>query len=386
MFNLFPQRINTNQGATPLPRTRPMLRIDLDAVADNWRALNTITNQAECSAVVKADAYGLGVAPIARRLVKEGCKTFFVAIPDEAFALRDSLPDPDINIFCLGGLSEPADAMIEYNIIPVINHAEDLQTWMDTAKTVEQKLPAALHFDTGLNRLGFSLAEAEILAEDTSWREDIDLVLVMSHLACADEPFHPLTDIQNWRFQALRELFPDTPASLAASDGIFRGSNKHYDLVRPGAALYGVNPTPERPTNPMKPVVTLTAPVIQLRTVDMDGPVGYSATRNVIRGQRLAVVAYGYADGLFRSASNAAKFYYNGMEMPVIGRVSMDVTILDVSNIPDGELEVGTHVVVIGQNQSVDDLAKSCGTIGYEILTALGNRFERFYVEKNGKK
>lgn len=377
---VLPQMIPAT-GTTTLPPDRAVLIVDLDAIADNWRSLNTVTNKAETAAVVKANAYGLGMKEVVQRLVQEGCRTFFVALPQEALNLRNTIDNYDINIVCLNGLCGQAEMMIEKDIIPVINNHEDLSAWTLAARESGHRLPAVFHFDTGLNRLGFNMSDAETIAQDNKWQQHLDLVLIMSHLACADEPDHPLTDIQNWRFQRILENFPDIPASLAASDGIFRGASKHYDLVRPGIALYGGNPTPER-GNPMKSAVTLTAPILQIRTADQDGTVGYGATRNISKGQRLATIAYGYADGLFRSTSNKAQFYYDGHVLPVLGRISMDVTVVDISEVPEGELEVGDHIVVLGQYQSLEDLARPSGTISYELLTALGNRFERHYVTK----
>jgi alanine racemase len=359
--------------------SKAVLTVDRGAIAENFRRLQRTAPGSEVAAVVKADAYGLGVSEVARTLRQAGCEKFFVAHGDEGLALRAVLADAEI--YVLHGLAGEEGAAIEARLIPVLNHPGELQRHVDQARRRNRRLPAALHVDSGMWRLGFGAAE--LAALDAGTLDALDLRLVMSHLACAEEPGHPLNEEQRARFERRRAMLPPAPASLANSSAIFLGAAFHYQLCRAGVALYGVNPTPG-PTpgqaNPMAPVVTLEAPVLQVYEVDAHGAVGYGATYPVRPGARLATVPVGYADGYLRAAGGRAVARIAGRPVPLAGRVSMDLLTLDVSSLPPDAVRSGTMAVLIGGPNGVDELAAAAGTIGYEVLTRLGTRFARRYI------
>ena len=354
---------------------RATLEIDLAALAANWRLLAARAPGAETAAVVKADAYGLGLEPVARALARAGCRTFFVARLEEGVSLRRILPE--VRIFVLDGVGRgEEEEFARQRLVPVLNQPAELDHWRRFAQQSSRALPAALHLDTGMTRLGFAPgAWRELGAADL---EGLRLQLVMSHLACADEPDHPLNARQLARFRALADRFGDVPLSLAASSGIFLGPEYHFHLCRPGVALYGVNPTPGA-SNPMRPVVRLTAPVLQVHEIEEDGSVGYGATYSTRPGMRIATVPVGYADGIPRAASNRARARIAGREVRYAGRVSMDLLGLDVSGLPPDRCRPGSEVELIGGPDGVDALAAAADTIGYEILVRLGRRFRRVY-------
>lgn len=354
-----------------------LLTIDLDAVAANWQALKRRQGTGECAAVVKADAYGLGMEPVAQALWRAGCRTFFVALLDEALRLRARLPEAAIHVLNgpeRGGEEETRRA----RLVPVLNSPDDIERWSALARRSGEVLPAALHLDTGMARLGLSPAEARDLAAHPERLAGIDLTLVMSHLACADEPDHPLNARQLGLFRDMRVLFPQGRSSLANSSGLFLGEGFRADLGRPGAALYGVNPQPSGP-NPMAQVVRLQGEILRVRDIDSGESVGYGATWRAARRTRLATVAVGYGDGYLRSLSNSGFASLDGVRVPVVGRVSMDLITLDVTDAAD-RAKPGAWVDLIGPGATVDDLAAAAGTIGYEILTGLGARYRRTYV------
>jgi alanine racemase len=351
-----------------------VLTIDLGAIAQNYRRLQQAAPGSEIAGVVKANAYGLGAGEVARTLWQAGCRRFFVAHGDEGLALREQLPEA--RIYVLNGLpGQPAAT--EAGLVPVLNHPGELQRHVALARARERRLPAALHVCTGMWRLGFT--ETEALALDHAMLAALDLQLVISHLACADEPANPLNELQRTRFDQLRARLPAAPASLANSSGIFLGAAFHHQLCRPGVALYGVNPTPGR-ANPMAPVVTLEAPVLQVYEVDRHGTVGYGATFPIRPGGRIATVPVGYADGYLRAAGNRATARIAGRPVPLAGRVSMDLITLDVSALPADAVRPGTMVELIGGPDGLDELAEAAGTIGYELLCRLGTRFARRYI------
>ncbi|TPK93616.1 MULTISPECIES: alanine racemase [unclassified Mesorhizobium] len=354
-----------------------ILTIDLGAIRENYRRLKTRLNGVRCASVLKADGYGLGAAQVALALAKEGCDIFFVALLGEGIALRKAIgPGPDI--FVLNGLppgSEPEATAAR--LCPVINSAMQLKAWRETARGMGQSLPAAIQVDSGMARLGMAPAEVEAMAAEAGAFDGIDIRLVMSHLARADEPQQAANEKQRQEFERLRKILPAAPASLANSSGIFLGLAYHYDLARPGAALYGVNPTPHDP-NPMLPVIRLQAKVAQTRHVGAGAGIGYGHSHQADGPLRLATISLGYGDGWHRRAASAA--WFEGTRLPFIGRVSMDSIILDISALPAGRLGEGDLVELIGPAQSVDDAAGHAGTIGYEILTSLGARFHRRYV------
>ncbi len=348
-----------------------VLTIDLSAVAANYRALAKAAKGAECGAVVKADAYGLGVKPVAKALATAGAKTFFVAHLEEGIALRAILPK--VRIFVFHGVCKGQEKIFyEYHLIPILNDVYQIEIWKDFARKKKENLKSAIHVDTGMNRLGLSSGEAQRLDV-----EGLALELVMSHLACANAPDSPKNEAQYRHFNQARKRFSGVAASLANSAGIVLKKCYHFDLVRPGIALYGSNKG-RGPT--MRHVATLTAPIIQLRRIDTPQTVGYGATREVAAGALLATIPVGYADGYMRSLSNVASGYILGYKAPVVGRVSMDLIVLDVTRVPQSKIGIGTEVELLGERCTVDELAKQAGTIPYEILTRLGDRFKRVYV------
>ena len=374
--------------AEPLPEpadvqheTGGSLTIDLGAIEANWRALARQTLTVECGAVVKANGYGMGIEPVTATLAKAGCKTFFVADIAEARRVRSRASDA--TIYVLTGCSpESAPAFIELNARPVINSMTELAEWDAFVAVRNWRGGAALQVDTGMNRLGISALEAAALAPRVQ-TEDHGITLLMSHLACAEIPDHPLTATQIALFREIRALYRGIPASLANSSGIFLGDSVLCDLVRPGAALYGVNPTPGR-SNPMQGVVELTGRILQVRSVSPDESVGYGATWTAKRASRIVVVALGYADGLVRSASASdgkpgAAAIIAGKPCPVAGRISMDLVCVDVTDLPDGAVHRNDVATFIGAGIGVDDFAAAAGTIGYEVLTRLGMRCHLIY-------
>jgi alanine racemase len=362
-----------------IDRAGAVLSIDIDAVTANWRALSArMRSGARCAAVVKADAYGLGADKIAPALLAAGCRRFVVATIDEGIALRPLLGDAEILV--LGGPFPGTEAeFLAHDLLPVLNSPEQVADWVAFCRAQGQRLPAVLHVDTGMARLGLSQAEAIALAADRRALDAFTLVLVMSHLACADTPEHELNALQLARFNAARALFPDVPGSLSASSGIFLGTDWHADWTRPGAALYGIQPTAEGP-NPMTPVVRLQGRVIRVRDVDAGDTVGYGATYRRSDKGRLAIVAAGYADGLFRSLGNRGCGHLGESRVPLVGRVSMDLVIFDVTGIPAAQAHPGALIDLIGPSHSIDDIARDASTIGYEVLTALSRRYHRVHL------
>lgn len=356
-----------------------VLTINLAAIKRNYGLLRDMSASAECAALVKADAYGAGVDHVAPALQEAGCRAFFVATLDEAITLR-GITGPGVQIYVLNGvMSDGIDLYLENELSPVLNDLSQIQTWNDHAREIEQQLSAAIHFDTGMSRLGLPEDEARVLAQDHTMLEGIDIRYLMSHLVSAEEPDNPLNGRQLKRFASVRDALPPYPASLANSSGIFLGPAYHLDLVRPGVALYGVNPQPSK-SNPMSEVIQLKAKILQVRLVDSPQTVGYGATHRVAGPTKIATLPVGYADGYLRSLSSRGFCYVGGMRVPVVGRVSMDLITLDVSSVPPEFAHPGTEVDVIGGPVSVDDLADAGGTIAYEILTALGSRYRREYV------
>ena len=359
-----------------------LLTVDLEAIAANYRQLRGyLAPYTECGAVVKADAYGLGLGPVAGALWAAGCRCFFVALTQEGLRLRALLPDAAIHVFN-GVEADTAAEAAAAGLVPVLNHPGQLEAWAQEARTRGVKLPAMLHVDTGMNRLGLSTAEVAALAGAPDQMADLALDAVMSHLACADDPGNPLNGEQLARFSAaLETLAPLRPrrASLANSSGIFLGPPFRFDLARPGAALYGINPRASD-ICPMAQTIRLQGKILQTRTIDTPSTVGYGATHRAEPGQRIATIGVGYADGFLRSLSNSASAFIGNVRVPVIGRVSMDLITIDVTAVPASDTHPGALVDLIGPGHTADDLAREAGTIGYEILCALGRRFERRYL------
>jgi alanine racemase len=355
-----------------------LLTIDLDAVAENYRRLRAQLARAVCGAAVKADAYGLGVAQVAPALARAGCRDFFVAHLDEGIVLRPRLPEAAI--YVLNGVlpGEEAD-FAAHRLIPALNSLPQIDRWAKWARDHETTAPAAIHVDTGMSRLGLEDSDLDSLAQDAHRLAGIDLRLVMSHLACAEETENPMNEAQRTGFERARRRLPDVRASLANSSGIFLGPAYQFDLARPGAGLYGVNPTPGRP-NPMLPVIRLEGKIVQVRDIDHPRTVGYGAAHSVRRRSKIATVAIGYADGYLRSLSGRGLCRLADFEVPIVGRVSMDLITLDVTDVPDAVAVEGAVVEMIGATHTVDDVADKAGTNGYEILTGLGPRYQRRYM------
>ncbi len=362
-------------GTEPLP-SAAVLTIDLAAVVANHRRLAARAPTAQVAGVVKADAYGLGARQIAPALAAAGCRNFFVAQLGEALALKPHLP-PDAALYVLNGVLAGEDQhCVAHAITPVLNDLGQVARWSEAARRIGRPLPAAVHFDTGMSRLGLTAAEAEALLADASRLDGLDLRLVMSHLVASEEAEHPHNALQFERFAVLRRRFPHVRASLANSSGVFLSNQCHYDLVRPGAATYGINPLPGQ-ANPMQSVATLTARVLQVRTIDPPEAVGYGATHRVTGPTRIATIGCGYADGWLRSLSNRGNAILAGMRVPVVGRVSMDLITLDVTAVPT--VRTGDQAVLMGADLPVDEVAERAGTNGYEVLTRLGPRLHRVY-------
>ncbi len=358
-----------------------ILTIDLAAIEANWKKLSSMTVPVECAAVVKGDAYGCGIEPVTRKLVKAGCRTFFVADAGEGRRVREITSEA--TIYVLNGLMPgSAQAFANDNLRPIINSTTELAEWDAFVGTRKWRGGAALHVDTGMNRLGVTVDEAVAMAPRIQ-SANHGLTLLMSHLACAETPDHPMNDRQIRVFREIRIMYRGLPSSLANSSGIFLGGTLYCDLVRPGIALYGANPTPGK-TNPMRPAVELRARVIQVRTINKGETVGYGASFTATRPTRIAVVAVGYADGFLRSAGPskgkpAGEVIVAGKRCPLAGRVSMDVIAIDVTDIPEGRVRRGDVVTLMGEGMTVDDLAATMGTISYEVLTSLGRRYHRIY-------
>ena len=348
------------------------VRIDLDALARNYRMLRERSKPGECAAVVKADAYGLGVERVARRLLREGCKRFFVATLAEAQQLRVFAPDAEIGVF-EGALASSVGALAAIEARPVLSTLEQVERWAGKGR-------ALLHLDTGMNRLGLRAADVAALAQRRDLLDALSLDFVMTHLACADEPAHPMNAEQLARFDQMRAVVPHLRTSIGNSAGTLIDAAHRGDLARPGIALYGGNPFSDRP-NPMEAVVTLTAPILQLHEVGEPEPVGYGSTYVAAPPARVAVVGIGYADGYPRNLGNAGTAAVQGTRVPVVGRVSMDLIAIDVTSVPRENVAVGGAVELIGPAVGVDEVAAAAGTISYEILTGLGRRLVREYVE-----
>ena len=360
-----------------------LVTVDLDQIAANWRALAAVVAPAECAAVVKADAYGLGVERIVPALVTAGCRTFFVATAEEAAQVRN-LTEVAV-IYVLDGLvSGSGPWLADIGARPALATLDDCLEWAALCDARDRVMAAALHVDTGLNRLGLSAADVTALAADSSLFNRIGVSLVMSHLASADTPGDRKNTAQLLAFEQLRAALPPAPASLAASDGLMLGADYHFDLVRPGYAIYGGQPTKGR-TAPVKPAVRVQARVLQVREVAEGETVGYSATWRAMRPSRIATIAAGYADGTARAASATnttagGSIGFKGRIAPLVGRVSMDLITADVTGLGESAPRRGDFVDLVGPGLSLEAVGAASGTIGYEVLTRLPRRFHRRYL------
>jgi alanine racemase len=369
--------------------TAPLrLMVDLAALADNWRDMAKRSGKARASAVVKADAYGMGIEDCSATLYHAGARDFFVATVAEGATLRPHAPEA--RIFVLSGIWPGQEAQVFNNdLVPVVASEEQLSFWM-SLMAERGDHPFALHVDTGFNRLGLPLEDALHLADDPTRPASFDPVLVLSHLACADTPSSPMNRVQLESFRRVSAAFEGIESSLSASAGIFLGADYHFDLTRPGIALYGGEAVNDM-ANPMRPVAKAEARILQIRDAGEGQTVSYGGTFRLTRASRLAIASVGYADGYHRSLSGSgiplremgyggAYGFINGYEVPVAGRVTMDLTIFDVTDVPASAIRAGDYIELLGPNVPVDEVARVGGTIGYEMLTGLGLRYERQYL------
>lgn len=362
----------------PASRAGAVLTVDLAAIAANYRFLAEKVGNATCAAVVKADAYGLGAAQVAPVLEQAGAREFFVAHVDEGLALR-AFVSPHVRITVLHGARPHAlKDCVAAGLRPVLNSLEQVAQLQAFAQQTGQRQDAVLQLDTGMSRFGFSGQDVALLAEKPSLLDGISLSLIMSHLACADTPANEANVQQLERLTAYAALLPKAPLSLAASSGIFIGDAFHRNLVRPGAALYGVAPNQTQP-NPLRPVVRLQAHVLQTRTLSKGDRVGYGLSWQAEGPCRIATLATGYADGFARQGAATGCAWFKGHRLPILGRISMDSMTVDVSALSEDALGADTLVDLLNEQYGVDDVAAAEGTIGYEVLTSLGRRYHRVY-------
>ncbi|MGD1878860.1 MAG: alanine racemase [Kiloniellaceae bacterium] len=365
------------------PRAAGALVVDLPAIAENYQRLKAAFQQRAVAAVVKADGYGLGAERVAPVLARAGARSFFVAQLDEALKLRPILDrtHPALSLYVLNGLMPGAEAdYADNNILPVLNSLGQIEAWDAFSRRRETALPAAIHVDSGMCRLGLPPDEIEALRADPGRLGSIVPTCILSHLACADDPGDPKNAEQLATLRAALTALPRAPVSFCNSSGIFLGPDYHFELGRPGVALYGVNPTPGA-DNPMRPVVRLQAKILQIRAIDAPQTVGYGATHRATGPARIATVAAGYADGYLRSISSRGHAWVAGHRVPVVGRVSMDLLALDVTTVAPEKVQPGDWAELLNAEQDVDTLAAEAGTIGYEILTSLGARYHRVYLD-----
>ncbi len=346
-----------------------ILEIDLAAIVANWQDLRQL-HAGPVAAVLKADAYGLGASRVGSALSEAGCQHFFVALLGEALALRPFVPGAMIAV--LNGVIPGTETFyLERDITPVLASLDDIKRWKPYGGH-----PAILHVDTGMSRLGLDQREIDIVATEPERLHGIALRYVMTHLVSAELPEDPLNHAQHRRFMAARKRLPEAPFSIANSSGIFLGQDFVSDLARPGAAIYGLNPTPHLP-NPMRCTVRLTARVAQVRHIAAGDSVGYNATWIATRPTRIATIGVGYADGWARALSSRGHATFDGKPVPLVGRVSMDLTTFDATDHP--LLAAGQWLELLGPGLPPDDVAHDADTNGYNILTSLGRRYHRVY-------
>lgn len=368
------------------PTAPSLLIVDLGALRANYRALRDMAHPANCAPVVKANADGTGLAEAVRALNMEGCDTYFVATFNEGLAVRQSAPDASVYVLD-GVFPGTCKEFVDHGLIPALSSFAEATEWIDFCNDTGFDHPAALHVDTGMNRLGLRPEQALSLYDGDA----IGLfhpVLLMTHLACGDQPDNPLNARQLETFNTLREKLPPCAASFSNSSGIFLGKEYHLDLVRPGIALYGGEFMEGKP--PLQPVVQYYARIARIDEAEAGETVGYGASHSLQRKSRIATVTAGYADGIFRclgsgEANKSLTAYIGEAPAPVIGRVSMDLITLDVTDIHQPPVERGQWAEIIGPHTSVDDLARRAGTIGYEVLTSLSRRAQRVYVDTGTK-
>ncbi|HEV7255277.1 MAG TPA: alanine racemase [Mesorhizobium sp.] len=356
-----------------------VLTVDLDAIRANYRLLADRAAPTRTAAVVKADAYGLGAPKVVAALRREGCDAFFVAHLAEARAVLPAA-GPNAAVYVLNGVPPGAEPLaVRLGAVPVLNSLPQVEAWKAAARDAGRRLAAALHIDTGMSRLGLSPEEAVELGRRQDALAGLDVKLILSHLASAEECENPSNARQLARFIEAAAAFPGTPLSLANSSGILLGPKFHFDLVRAGAALYGINPLPGQP-NPMRQAVRLSARVVQARRLAPGDAVGYGGEFTAERPMTVATIGLGYGDGWPRRARTAA--FFGAARLPMLGRISMDTMVVDLSSLSADQVSACHEVQLLCSNQTSDDLAAASGTIAYEILTSLGRRFHRKYVEQ----
>ena len=374
---------------TPFEAAPSRLTIDLGALAENWRMLQKASGKARTGAAVKGDGYGLGIEAVVPALYDAGCRDMFVATPDEGMLARQFAPEA--RIFVLAGVWPGVESQFfSHDLVPVLVSEEQIACWSN-AVAFDEERPCALMVDTGMNRLGLSVEEALALADDPTRPASFSPVLLMSHLACASDPSHPLNRKQLQSFQALAKAYEGVDSSLANSPGIHLGPEYHFDVTRPGIAIYGGEAV-DGVKNPSQPVVTAETRILQIRHAKAGEPVSYGASHVLTRDSRLAIVSTGYADGYHRALSGSGVplrqtvqeggfGFIAGRRVPVAGRITMDLTIFDVTDVPENEIRAGDYIELFGAHIALDDAARAAGTIGYELLTSLGNRYQRAYIE-----
>jgi alanine racemase len=353
----------------PIETAQAVLDVDLGAIVANWQLLRDRHPSGPVAGVVKGDAYGLGAPQVAAALHAAGCRHFFVAYLDEALAIRAVVPNAMLAVLS-GLIPGTDDAYVAHDLTPVLGSLDEIERWRGRGRE------AILHVDTGMSRLGLDARELSELAQDHTRLDGLAIRYVMSHLVSSEIPDDPSNQLQQERFAAARAMLPAAPGSLANSSGIFLGPAFGSDLARAGAALYGVNPTPGQP-NPMRGVVRVSVRVLTVRDVPIGASVGYNGTWIAARPSRIATAALGYADGFHRSLSGRGSACFDGAPVPLVGRVSMDLTTFDVTDHPG--VQPGCWLEVLGPHRSPDDVAAAAGTNGYEVLTSLGRRFHRVY-------
>ncbi|WP_336288088.1 alanine racemase [Bartonella sp. CB60] len=353
--------------------------INVGALVANYTTLAQHVAPTECAAVVKANAYGLGADQIAPALYQAGCRTFFVAQIAEASQLKTILPS-DATIALLNGLPHMAEEFVAHSgIVPVLNSWNAIECWQTLCQKKDKKFPAIVQIDTNMNRLGLDQKELQQLIKQPTLFEKAEIKYIISHLANADDNTHSSNYAQLAAFKTALTQLPICKASFANSGGIFLGSDFYFDLVRPGIALYGIDPHGNHPTL-LKPVLKLEAQVIQSRESDAGVPIGYGGSFITRRPSILTVISVGYADGWLRALSNKGAVYFNGHKLPIVGNISMDSIIVDSTDLECKKLQRGDWVELIGANQTVEQVSADANTIPYEILTSLGSRYKRIYI------
>ncbi len=356
------------------------LTIDIAALMRNYKTLDAMSaTSCETAVSVKADAYGLGARDVVSALSKAGAQRFFVATLDEAITVRSVLPQADIHILN-GFMNDARDVYRAHNLSPVLNSLSEIELYRSFSHDCGEALPAIIHFDTGMNRLGLVSDEAQTLCDDLSLVDGIDVQFIMSHLSSSEEEDNPMNTVQYKRFQEVSLYFDGVKQSLCNSGGVFLSQKYHLDMTRPGIALYG-GCAVSKMEEVIRPVVSLSAPILQIHSVKKGEFAGYNETHCFDKDGHVAIISIGYADGVLRSLANNGALYWQGYRLPIRGRVSMDLLICDLSAVsPQDYPVVGNMVEVIGAHQSIDDLAKDADTTAYEIITSLGARYKRNYI------